>query len=214
MITYKRPKQCQEVLDQINAIGCSTKGILCINGSDEYPEINAIPVGWTIIKNQGNPGFIATLNNVFHAYPKEKFYGFIADDEFIFTPEWDKKLIDAAGDWGLSNSNENWQSRARFQSYCCIGGELARSVGFLALPTCWHWYGFDNFWEYIFHHLKNRKFCYGVKSEHKHWRNGKVEKDDCHVAGDSKENEDKQAFMEWLLSDGKDLIEKIRGKMK
>ena len=99
--TLSRPQQCAAVLDRMRETGCSTPGIVVLNGDQGFS--GAMPEGWSIIVPDKNLGALGALNKVFELYPNEDFYGFIGDDEFVETDGWDKKLIDAAGAWNFSH---------------------------------------------------------------------------------------------------------------
>jgi hypothetical protein len=105
--TYKRPGACAAVLGQINKVGCSTDGLVFVNGAEgewrlNYSQMLAahLPPGWTAHFNTDNIGCDAAMNWCFKHYPDEPFYGLICDDEYVYTPGWDRRLI-AEGGTGL-----------------------------------------------------------------------------------------------------------------
>lgn len=213
-----RPEQCVKVLERIFETGCSTPGVIVINGREfvqGYTEALGaapfLPEKWEVICNEENIGFIGTLNKVFKENPNEEFYGFIADDEFVNTEGWDGPLIEAAGDWDISHGNDSIQNGSRFQSYTCIGGKLARAVGFLALPECYHWYGFDTFWEAF---SKSggceRKYIGSIHVDHRHPLAGKGQMDACYADGEKHKHVDQQVYFHWLRTGMADTITRVR----
>src|ERR1700722_4570408 len=98
--TLSRPQQCAAVLARLCETGCSTQGVVVDNGDQGFSGV--LPEKWSFLIPSKNLGALGALNKVFWDYPNEKFYGFVGDDEFVNTEGWDKKLIEAAGDWDFS----------------------------------------------------------------------------------------------------------------
>lgn len=176
--TLSRPQNVAELLRQASALDAS-EGIVFVNGTAQRVEYEKLrlPDGWKIEFYEKNIGAIGALNWLLKEYPNEPFYGFIGDDEFVYSKGWNIQLTQAAGDWNVSHANDGWQSGRRIHSYVCIGGELARAVGYLAVPGCWHWFGFDAMWEVVAQHLPVRRFLEQVETEHRHFMNHKVARD-------------------------------------
>lgn len=212
--TVSRPKNVAELLKQASALDKS-EGIVFLNGkehAEEYINLVAgnLPDGWKIRFNDVNIGMIGALNLLFKEYPNESYYGLLGDDEFVHTKDWNQKLTEAAGQWNISHANEGWQSSQRIHSFTCIGGELARCVGYLAIPACWHWYGVDTMWEAIAQQIPIRRFCGDVITEHRHFLNNKAVKDECYALGESRVNEDGIVWEEWLRNEMHSVIQRIR----
>lgn len=208
--SYNRPKQCRELIEQMKATGISTKGILFINGCDmlaEYKKIE-LPAGWQFMMHDPNIGCNAPLNEIFKRFPNEPWYGCINDDEWVFTPEWDKKLIQAAGSWYVANANDGWKSPARLQSFVVCGGELIRTIGWWVLPGLWHWHGEEVF-EILAAHCGLRRFCHDIKTEHRHWRNNRAVRDATYESGEVNAKQDGVIFKQWLHNDSAELVNKI-----
>ena len=208
--TYCRPDRCREVLDSLVATGCSTQGVVVVNGRDAESEYRALtlPPGWTITVLAENRGFAAALNATFEQHPNEPFYGYIADDEIASTHGWDRTLIEAAGDWRIANGNDRWNSEARIQAHVCIGGALARAVGCLAIKQCWHWYAFDDMWEAIHARLDLRVFCGDVRVDHRHFLNGGAF-DMTYAVGGMRRNKDRVAYATWRTEVLPQLTERV-----
>ena len=208
--TYCRPDCCAEVLESLRATGCSTPGVVVVNGREteaEYRKLT-LPALWSMVVLPENLGFAGALNATFDAHPDAPFYGFIADDEIALTPGWDRRLVGAAGSWRVANGNDGWQSRARVHGHVCIGGELARAVGCLAIRQCWHWYAFDDMWEAVDEAVGVRTFCEAVRVEHRHFLNGGAF-DMTYVAGGLHKLEDQRAFTAWRAVALPDIVERI-----
>lgn len=205
--TLNRPGQCAAVLKRIKDSGCLSAGIVFINGKQdtvsEYHTMD-LPDQWLKFIVDENIGALGTLNKVFELYPNEDFYGFIGDDEFLLpeTPDnWDEILIQSAGDWDFSHGYDNLHHGRRAQGYLCVGGKLARAVGYLAIPDCWHWYGLDGMWEA----LSASKLCRDVlapevKVEHRHPLAG-GKSDACYELGASRRDIDQQHFFYWMRNE-------------
>lgn len=210
--SYKRPEQCRAVLQQIISVGCETPGILFVqSGEAEYQDME-IPKGWQRILMSHNVGLCRSMNYVFEQFPKEPFYGLICDDEYVFTPGWDKRLLEASGSWNIAHGNDGWQSSRRIHTYATWGGDLIRTVGWWALPGLWHWY-FDDVWEKIADECGLRRFCYDVKTEHKHYLSGKVPKDDTYLMGEARSQEDQWLYSKFMANDFLPLTSLIKSRM-
>ena len=225
MTTMSRPKQAAEVLRRIRDSGCTSKGAVFVNGLNVWDTyirecLPNLPNDWHLQLWEENIGALGALNWCFRQYPNEPWYGFIADDEYLMPEspgDWDNKLIDAAGSWGAAHGWETLHQGKRFQGYCVIGGDLARAVGYLAIPTCWHWYGFDSMWEW----LQGPKFWGGgeaykmyfvpeVRVEHRHAYVEKAPLDECYKLGESRNEQDRNAFADWIKNEMPLVVERIK----
>ena len=109
------------------------------------------PEGWQtkIVSMRGNG---PTYNEIFARYPNERCYGFLADDAILDEQGMLRQLEEEAGDWNLAYANDkHWG--VRLPTMPCIGGELARAVGYLAPPTLMHW-AIDTAWGSLGERLK------------------------------------------------------------
>ena len=218
-----RPKQCAEVLSRIRETGCSTPGIVFINGKqdtvNEYHTME-LPEGWLKFQSDENLGCIGALNKVFELYPNEDWYGFIGDDEILLPDnpqDWDQRLINAAGDWNVSHGWEDLNQGKRAQGYLCIGGKLARAIGYLAIPQCWHWYGLDCMYEWLGANpgyggggAIQVKLVPEVRVTHRHAYAGKAPLDECYRLGESRNEEDRKKFWDWIKNEMPSVVERIR----
>lgn len=216
--TMSRPKQCQEVLDSLVKTGISTPGVVFVNGhshKSEYEKLRT-PKGWEIIIHPDNLGALGALNWCFNNYAPQPFYGYIADDEFSCTPGWDSRLTESSGKWNVSHGNDGWQSEKRIHGHVCIGGDLARAVGYLAIPRCWHWYGFDSMWEAIATPLGIRKYLSNVKIEHRHPNNKNIEntvRDECYEKGEAHKKEDAFMYQQWMDTELPGILARVQEGM-
>jgi hypothetical protein len=207
--TLSRPAQCVEVLERIKAVGCSSKGVVFVNGESHragyehaFCDLSVLPKGWKIVFNSENLGALGALNKVFADNLEEGFYGFIGDDEFLdenAPPDWDAKLIAAAGDWDFAHGIDSLHGGGRAQGYLCIGGKLARSVGYLAIPECWHWYGLDTMWETLTRSgACLERLVAAVKIDH---RRPAASTDECYALGESSADVDFQVYAHWFRAE-------------
>lgn len=204
------------MLTQLASVGCSTSGVILIQGNDrikEYEEIlsTLLPPTWLYKVLPENLGFCGGLNKGFEFFPHESFYGALSDDEFILTPGWDKILTKAAGDWYIAHGNDHWQSQFRIHGAMTFGGELVRTIGYLSPPGMWHWY-MDNFWEHLGAQCGIRKYCKDVLVEDRHYLSGKSQYDDTYRMGESRKDQDAIVFHEWCKG-SLELIRTIREKL-
>lgn len=205
-MTHNRPAECKRALESIIASGCTTAGMLLVNGS-RYPEM-PLPKNWWLTQLDKNIGYCGAMNWVFQHYPKEKFYGMMGDDEVVSTP-FDTQLIEAAGDWNIAHSNDGWQSHRRIHGYAAFGGELIRTMGYIAPQGMWHWY-IDNVWEDISGALGIKKMVPEVRTEHLHYITGKSQKDATYELGESRSMQDAEIYRRWHAAEFPDIIKRVR----
>lgn len=218
-----RPAQCAAVIDRIKEIGCSTPGIVFVNGKqdyvNEYHNLN-LPEKWHIFQSEENLGCIGALNKCFELFPNEPFYGFIGDDEFLMldtAKDWDQCLVKAAGSWDFSHGWDDANKGTRAQGYLCLGGSLVRALGYIAIPKTWHWFGLDCMYEWLAGRsafggafVCKNILVPGVKVEHRHpyWNKGPM--DSCYELGKSRSEEDRKVFVDWLRYEMPVIAERIK----
>ncbi len=200
--TYRRPDRCAEVIRCINYVGCSTPGIVVVNGMDDYQEYQKInlPKDWKMVFLPQNIGCCGAMNWAFHNYPNEPFYGLLCDDEYIYSSGWDTALVAAAGKNRIAHANDRWQSGKRQHLFVTFGGDLLRELGWWALPGLWHWYH-DNVFESLSDGLDISRFCSDIIGEHKHYLAGKAEKDYTYQSGESRNGLDQLVFQHWMINE-------------
>ena len=200
MPTYRRPEQCKKVIDCLTYTGCSTPGIVVVNGLDDVEAYQSIklPSGWQMAFMPVNIGVCNAMNWAFKNHPNEPFYGLICDDEYVYTNGWDKKLIEAAGNKGIAHGNDKWQSPRRMHLYVTWGGDLLREIGWWSLPGLWHWYH-DNVFEQLMAGLPAVKYCENVVGEHKHYLANKAKKDVTYATGESRAKQDQLVYQTWAF---------------
>lgn len=208
--TLDRPVQCAAVLGRMDEMGSSMPRVVVVNGKhDKYSA--ALSSKEAACYMNENIGALGALNWALENYPDEPWYGFIGDDEFVETPKFDIKLIEAAGDWDVAHGDDGVNGGGRAQGYLVIGGKLARAVGYLAIPECWHWYGLDNLWESLAQMGACKKiFVSEVKIDHRHPLHGKGEADSCYELGASRKDIDHQVYLHWIRHASRKVVERVQ----
>ena len=126
-----------------------------------------LPVGWE--REIGHRLSLGALYNGFRSQrPALPWYGALADDVVPVTPGWDRALIEAAGADGMAvpSGGETTGGCPHF----VLGGDLVRSVGWLALPGLERLY-IDTVWERIAEARAVLRRCPDVRLEHRHFSN-------------------------------------------
>lgn len=197
MPTMDRPNRAQSAIDSIIACQVSTPGIVIVNGPlqrEDYERLR-LPLGWTIEFLPQNIGVCAALNHVFRRHPVEQWYGLACDDEHVFTPSFDRILIESAGRWNFAHGNDGWKSERRIWTYVVVGGDLLRTLGWWSLPGLWHCYH-DDVQETIAAELGLKRWCRDVNTKHVHWEKGATD-DLTYQTGRSRWDEDAERFGLW-----------------
>jgi hypothetical protein len=200
--SYNRPEQCLEVVDRLREYGCTTPGIVIVNGDQQIEKYQAwkdrLPDGWKMVCLPYNIGMCGALRWAFATWQKLPFYGVITDDEFVQTHGWDKILIEAAGDWNLAHAN-NGDTSARWpHGLMTFGGGLVRAVGNLAPADMWHLY-FDMYWDHIASQCGLKRFCHGVRIEEKHYTRGTAPFDATNQAAQQQQKQDDSFYTHWII---------------
>ncbi len=114
-------------------------------------------------------------NRMLKARPDLDWYGFLADDVIPETPGWDRLLVEAAGKDGLAFGDDgiNGDTHA---THFVLGGDLVRSVGWLALPGLDRLY-IDTVWNDIAVERDVRRYLPEVKLTHLHFSNRRAMRD-------------------------------------
>ncbi len=74
----------------------------------------------------------AIYNKAYERAPETPWWGLIADDVVPETPEWDLKLVEAAGSGGMAVPAGGHDPEGA--PHFVLGGDLVREIGWLALP--------------------------------------------------------------------------------
>lgn len=165
-----RPHNLKRLLSAYIATKASTPVWLRLDDDDTNPGLSH-PC-WTTEIGPRLP-LSAIYNEAFRQFPDLAWYGFIADDVVPETPEWDLRLIDAAGTDGMAVPAGGHDPDGA--PHFVLGGDLVRSVGWLSLPELSRLY-IDTAWMDIaefrgkmvrvdevvltHHHFSNRKALY------------------------------------------------------
>lgn len=161
-----RPDRIRELVDSYTWGDHSTVYLTLYDGDKRLNEyLNAQwPVGWQIevVKMMGNG---PTYNEMLRRYPDEACYGFMADDQLLETPGMLRALENVAGDWNLAYANDKHHGEA-IPTMPCIGGELARAVGYLSPSNIVHW-GIDCCWYEIAKRVGALRYQEHLTYEHK-----------------------------------------------
>lgn len=139
-------------------------------------------------------GFGGKINHLFRLYPDASFYACMQDDVVPLTPLWDTILAEACKG-GIAYPDDGLQ-RENLPTNPFIDGGLARRMGFLAMPMCWHWF-IDNAWKDIGHAVGHLRYVPDVLIEHRHWANHKAPVDPTYQGAAERSAEDKEAYRLW-----------------
>lgn len=98
----------------------------------------ALPHNWLKTVGPRHPNRCnGAVAEMFAVFPDEPVYGLMADDLIPRTQGWDRALIDAAGPDRLAYADDGkWGEK--LSTHPVIGGDLARAIGWLVLPTLLH----------------------------------------------------------------------------
>jgi hypothetical protein len=151
-------------------------------------------------------GLCASMNWCFNQFPDEAWYGLILDDEFVYTPGWDKKLVMAAGKNRIAHGNDHEHSLDSLSTYIVFGGELLRSIGWWSPPGIWHWY-LDQVWKNLVIDLSLRRFVPEVRTERK-------PKPEIHNPNAWRQEYDHQEYLQWFHYKYPELLKRVEKEIR
>lgn len=211
--TRGRPKSLKRFINAYEETNASSKVYVRLDNDDpllnEYLKIKLpkkfrLEVGARI-------GLKASMEEMFHAFPNEDWYGLGADDLLPQTTKWDQLLIEKANLREISYPNDLGR-KTRLPTHPVIGGDLARAVGWFGHPATHHFF-LDDAWRYIGENLRCIYRLDEVIVEHLHYSgvcNHKSELDQTYSESKSKFENDKQLYRNWQHENGKNLIIKLK----
>ena len=169
-----RPHNFRRLISACRETGTTTSAYVRLDEDDatlnEYL-IAEKPSNWIIVVGERLP-LSGVYNEVYRSLPDAAYWIFIADDVVPLTHEWDRKLIEAAGTDGMavpSGGHEDYAGAPHF----ALGGDLARSMGWLALPGLNRLY-IDTVWWEIAEAKGVLRHAPDIVLDHRHFSNGKA----------------------------------------
>ena len=197
--TRHRPLRLQRCLDACVSTHMSSRGLIIIDGFERDYEKLQVPPNLNVMATNDHIGFGAVLNLAFKLHPNEPFYGWVPDDCVPRTECWDARLEEACGRWYIGCSN-NLLHTVPWWTPGTFGGDLLRSVGYIAPPGFVHLY-IDNVWNLINDHLHVYRYLPDVVIEEMHFSNNKAPYDNTYervVKGVYHYESDKLAFENYV----------------
>ena len=215
MPTRNRQAMCQAALDAAERTGFRGPGIVSLDGC-EYDL--RLPLGWEIKQWPGQVGLAHQINWFLKKYPDERCYGRLDDDMVPITEGWQQRLEDAAGDWNIAYTRDNFVNGVKkktgqpwMSGAMCIGGELARTVGYLSIPGTWH-HSMDRVYSQIGERLGLLRYLEDVTVEHLHHRTGARERDDTDL--ERQPQRDWGKITAWQAREYPQICERIEAALK
>lgn len=165
-----RPSNIMRLVSACRQTDMVTPAVILLDSDDttvgSYMAIE-LPENWTISISERVPlGEI--YNRAFAAMPVLEWYGIFADDVVPETMGWDTALINAAGADGLAYGDDSVDENSA--THFVIGGDLARSVGWLGLPGLDRLY-IDTAWNDIAEQRSVKRYLPKIKITHHHFSN-------------------------------------------
>jgi hypothetical protein len=150
------------------------------------------------------------MEEMFHAHPKESWYGILADDLVPQTQAWDLRLVERAGRRFISYPNDLGR-KSKLPTHPCVGGDLVRAQGWFGLPAVRH-YCVDSVYRYIGDELGIKYRLDDVIVEHVHYSEKKTERDGLYRETSRFKDSDDAAYTAWLQQQGPLLIKRLKSQ--
>lgn len=166
-----RPHNITRLATAWLATGASTPALILVDDDDATREVYLgleKPPQWSV-RIGARKRLSDLYNGAFAAHPDCHWFGFLADDVVPETPRWDSILIEAAGRDGMAipAGGDTTGGAPHF----VLGGDLVRSVGWLALPGLDRLY-IDTVWYQIAKARGVAHYRPAVMLRHHHFSNG------------------------------------------
>lgn len=201
LTTHRRPERLLTMLRSIKQHGCSTPGIVLVNGGeqphDAYKQlVEFLPKNWCMLfDTEDRPHGYAT-QHLFEQNPGKAWYGVIADDGTVETDAWDTKLVAAAMERGMASANDKYKAPHRIGCCHVIRGDIVAALGWIVPPGFKHMY-IDDVWETIGNELGIWACLMDVVVEHHHYHNNKAPMDDSYKNSNKYMHDDHMQFQRW-----------------
>jgi hypothetical protein len=202
----KRPNNLARLLKAMDRHGAEARCVVRVDDDDDiasYRDVCGVFDAELIVGPR--VGCSASYNEIFARYPDEPWYGCIQDDVIPETSGFESALVKHCIG-GLSYPDDGLQGRI-LPTNPVIDGDVARKLGWAALPRCRHYY-IDNAWRDIGRSLKHLMFC-NVKMTHLHPLAKKAENDAVYDASKAGALEDRRAYANWLMDEYEDVMKRL-----
>lgn len=207
--TRGRPQSLQRFINAYNNTNGTSKVYVRLDNDDpsleEYKKIK-LPSTFELIVGE-RIGLKATMEEMFHKYPNENWYGLAADDLIPKTQHWDQLLVNKAGLRRIAYPNDMGKDPT-LPTHPVVGGDLVRAVGWFGHPATYHFY-LDNAWKFVGEKLNCITRLDNVIVEHVHYSFKKSPKDQTYLDRKPDMKTDGKAFNAWLTANGENLIESL-----
>ena len=212
--TRNRLKNCQRFIDQWHKTQASSLVYVRLDDCDpSLEELKLLPWPKEFLVVVGpRIRLRGAMEEMYHRFPNQSWYGLLADDFIPQTDCWDQRLIERAIPNDISYGNDVHE-KAHRMCHFCIGGDLVRFVGFFGLPVVEH-FGTDYIWERIHHMCGRNNKLMDVIIEHAHYNFGQSEFDQTYAESQALKGSDKAAYRAWMDENLDPLLTRIREKFE
>ncbi len=183
-----RAKAAQAVVDTCWNMGMRQTAVLFVDGDpDDYHEIT-LPQNWKMFAPGRRVGLTEAMNWAYREYPKERCYGWLADDTFPETMGFSDIIEEETGmnhfvccydNWLMGGSDKDKKLVMRgalMTSGLCWGRSLLRAAGWWAYPSITQ-VGIDWIWTELLKDTGVSKYLPFVTVRHDNFRTERREYD-------------------------------------
>ena len=170
--------------------------LVCLDSDDaeNYPRVPGI-----VYEVREPLEFVPWLNEIFPVYARRfRYLGSLGDDHVPLTPGWDSRVIAVLRQLGtgLCYGDDLLQGE-RLPTACFMTSDIVSILGFAAPPELLHMFS-DNFWLALGRSIGRIRYLPDVVIEHRHFINGKAQKDQTYAASAAQMARDQAAFRSYL----------------
>lgn len=177
------------------------------------------PDHWKVHQSDEHLEMAGSINALFKLYPNETFYGMLDDHTRPISPGWSQEMQKAAGRWNLASgwnlTNRMKNERMRINCYA-MGGDLARSLGWVWPDFVTHMYG-DDALEDLGYELGVLKFVEDAVFRPLLLRDGTLKPDENSLRrfkGEPYIAKDRDAYLAWRKTKFKDTVARVASSLR
>lgn len=222
LVTRARPDACEGFITACSKTSLPQNVAVLVDDDKENYKSVKWPDSWKIHYSPGHLELVQATNYLLSLYPGEPFYGFLGDYCRPKTSGWDERLVEAAGDWNIAHTRNNWTNgfrpdgsgKTRIGGAICFGGDLIRELGWVWYPKMVHLF-IDCIYEELGERLGLLRYLDDVVVEVDRPETTGRKRDKNHermYKGKRFFHADRSAFNDWMCDEFEETVRRIQSK--
>lgn len=184
-----RPDNAERLVESWKNTTQGKSLILFVLDGDDYQQYNTfvtISGIETVVIPKKRELLTAKLNMFCEDWEEEgaEVISFMGDDCVFLTPGWEDRILEwQRENKGICYCNDLLQGE-NLPNNVFIHNDIVSALGFMAPPVLQHYF-IDNYWKDLGIRLGKLKYFPEIVIEHRHWSNGKSQKDETYIQAEN-----------------------------